>query len=94
MILSQACQKKLTLCKFNEFGESETEVTSFFTWTSLTRAKFTTNISFRDGRPLVEGHSVTKIKELTPNIQIMICHIENFIVSTFEKNLIQTTLSL
>lgn len=48
---------KLTLCKFNEFGESETLLTSFFTCTSLTNPKFTTNISLSDGRPLDEGHS-------------------------------------
>lgn len=47
----------LTRCKFNDCGASGTFSTSFFTWTSLHSAKFTTIISFNFVE-LLAAHSV------------------------------------
>lgn len=52
----------LTRCKFNDCGASGTFSTSFFTWTSLHSAKFTTIISFNFVE-LLAAHSVVVLIE-------------------------------
>lgn len=61
-------------------------MTSFFTWTSLTSAKFIINMSRSEGRPLEEGHSKETHKEII--VCIFFCYENSQIIFTWAGHII------